>query len=109
MMKSKLPNSVLRRIWNLSDIDDDGMLDRDEFAVAMFLIDHKLSGHDIPEVLPSRLVPPSKVQHTHRSGALYREERREGREREDTDYGNGSTYEYDSDPSHLSSFIDRGQ
>lgn len=61
-MRSKLPNSVLRRIWNLSDIDQDGMLDRDEFAVAMFLIDHKLSGNDIPEVLPDRLVPPSKVR-----------------------------------------------
>ena len=60
MMKSKLPNSVLRRVWVLSDIDQDGMLDRDEFAVAMFLIDHKLSGNDIPEFLPSRLVPPSK-------------------------------------------------
>ena len=60
MMKSKLPNSVLRRIWALSDIDKDGQLDRDEFAVAMFLIDHKLSGNDIPETLPERLIPPSK-------------------------------------------------
>ena len=70
-MRSKLPNSVLRRIWNLSDIDQDGMLDRDEFAVAMFLIDHKLGGNDIPEVLPDRLVPPSKVR--------YHTRRREGR------------------------------
>ena len=61
-MRSKLPNSVLRRVWNLSDIDQDGMLDRDEFAVAMFLVNHKLSGNDIPEMLPDRLVPPSKVQ-----------------------------------------------
>ena len=60
MMKSKLPNSVLRRIWALSDIDQDGMLDRDEFAVAMFLIDHKLSGNDLPDQLPDRLIPPSK-------------------------------------------------
>jgi GTPase SAR1 family protein len=60
MMKSKLPNSVLRRIWNLSDIDGDGMLDRDEFAVAKFLIEHKLAGNDIPEKLPDRLIPPSK-------------------------------------------------
>ena len=59
-MKSKLPNSVLRRIWALSDIDGDGQLDRDEFALAMFLLDHKLSGNDIPEVLPEKLVPPSK-------------------------------------------------
>lgn len=60
MMRSKLPNSVLRRIWALADIDQDGMLDRDEFAVAMFLIDHKLDGNDIPDSLPPRLIPPSK-------------------------------------------------
>ena len=59
-MKSKLPNSVLRRIWALSDIDNDGQLDRDEFALAMFLLDHKLSGNDLPDVLPEKLVPPSK-------------------------------------------------
>ena len=59
-MKSKLPNSVLRRIWALSDIDQDGMLDRDEFAVCMFLIDHKLAGNDIPDELPERMIPPSK-------------------------------------------------
>lgn len=60
MIKSKLPNSVLRRIWNLADIDKDGMLDRDEFAVAKFLIEQKIQGHDIPEELPQHLVPPSK-------------------------------------------------
>lgn len=164
-MKSKLPNSVLRRIWNLSDIDEDGMLDRDEFAVAMFLIDHKLSGNDIPDVLPDRLVPPSKLQ---RYTMRHREEEQRGRygERDDhslhsNDFNGGSAasreasyahdsryggeggegrggergggrgygrYEedtsygerqsssrrrqsddYDNDPTHLSSFIDRGQ
>ncbi len=55
LMKSKLPNSVLRRIWALADIDEDGMLDRDEFAVAMFLIDHKLAGNDLPETLPDQV------------------------------------------------------
>ena len=59
-MKSRLPNSVLRRIWAMSDIDGDGMLDRDEFAVAMFLIDHKLDDNDLPETLPERVVPPNK-------------------------------------------------
>jgi GTPase SAR1 family protein len=60
MLKSKLPNSVLRRIWNLSDIDKDGMLDGDEFAVCMFLVDLKIDGHDLPEELPPNLIPPSK-------------------------------------------------
>lgn len=84
MMKSKLPNSVLRRVWNLSDIDQDGMLDRDEFAVSMFLIDHKLSGNDIPDVLPDRLIPPSKVK---RYGLSVREDER----RRPSDGGNSTT------------------
>lgn len=106
-MKSKLPNSVLRRIWNLSDIDEDGMLDRDEFAVAMFLIDHKLSGNDIPDVLPDRLVPPSKVVYTMR----HREEQQRGRygEREDhsshsNDFNGGSAASQEGSYAHDSRY-----
>jgi len=32
-MNSKLPVDVLGRIWELSDIDDDGFLDLDEFIL----------------------------------------------------------------------------
>jgi len=32
-MNSKLPVDVLGRIWELSDIDDDGFLDCDEFVL----------------------------------------------------------------------------
>lgn len=60
MLKSKLPNTVLAKIWKLSDVDRDGHLDGDEFALAMHLIKIKLTGHDIPKTLPSHLVPPSK-------------------------------------------------
>jgi len=60
MMKSKLPNTVLAKVWKLADVDKDGMLDGDEFALAMHLINIKLDGHDLPEVLPGHLVPPSK-------------------------------------------------
>lgn len=62
MVKSKLPNSILGKIWKLADVDKDGLLDNDEFALAMHLIDIKLDGHDIPSVLPDHLVPPSKRQ-----------------------------------------------
>ncbi|CAK5025618.1 unnamed protein product [Meloidogyne enterolobii] len=61
MVKSKLPNSVLGKIWTLSDIDKDGQLDADEFALANYLINLKLAGHAIPEKLPKHLVPPSKL------------------------------------------------
>ena len=60
MVKSKLPNSVLGKIWKLSDIDKDGFLDSDEFALAMHLISVKLQGYDLPAQLPDHLVPPSK-------------------------------------------------
>lgn len=60
MVKSKLPNSVLGKIWKLSDVDKDGMLDSDEFALAMHLIKVKLDGHDLPVELPAHLIPPSK-------------------------------------------------
>lgn len=60
MVKSKLPNSVLAKIWRLADVDEDGLLDRDEFALGMYLIDLRLEGHDLPTRLPRHLVPPPK-------------------------------------------------
>ena len=60
MIKSKLPNNVLGKVWKLSDVDKDGMLDSDEFALAMHLISIKMDGHDLPAELPTHLVPPSK-------------------------------------------------
>eukprot|EP00061_Rhincodon_typus_P008408 g30990.t1 len=60
MITTKLPNSVLGRIWKLSDVDKDGMLDDEEFALANHLIEVKLDGHGLPTVLPGYLVPPSK-------------------------------------------------
>ena len=59
-MNSRLPASVLAQIWDLSDITSTGSLSRDEFAVAMFLINRKnATGAAIPKTLPASLVPPS--------------------------------------------------
>lgn len=60
MMKSKLQNTVLGKIWTLSDIDRDGLLDEDEFALAMYLIKIKLEDDDLPDELSQHLIPPSK-------------------------------------------------
>lgn len=60
MVRSKLPNSVLGKIWKLADVDRDGMLDTDEWALANHLIQIKADGHDLPTELPDHLIPPSK-------------------------------------------------
>ncbi|XP_034556680.1 EH domain-containing protein 2-like [Notolabrus celidotus] len=60
MTSTLLPNSVLAHIWRLSDVDGDGMLDNEEFALAVHLIEGKLEGYWLPRELPSHLVPPSK-------------------------------------------------
>lgn len=60
MTATLLPNSVLAHIWRLSDVDGDGMLDNEEFALAVHLIEGKLEGYYLPRELPSHLVPPSK-------------------------------------------------
>lgn len=59
-MRSKLPSVMLAKIWKMSDVDQDGMLDLDEFSLALHLIHIKLSGHDLPSELPDHLIPPSK-------------------------------------------------
>ena len=75
MLQSSLPSTVLAKVenifvvaqkyfgcvhqvWTLADADGDGLLDEAEFCLAMYLIDHKLSGHDLPASLPPHLRPP---------------------------------------------------
>ena len=60
---SRLPEEALAQIWDLADINSDGQLNRDEFAVAMYLIRQqrsKTTGRDVlPQQLPRNLIPPS--------------------------------------------------
>eukprot|EP00559_Dactyliosolen_fragilissimus_P007204 CAMPEP_0184863682 /NCGR_PEP_ID=MMETSP0580-20130426/12150_1 /TAXON_ID=1118495 /ORGANISM="Dactyliosolen fragilissimus" /LENGTH=588 /DNA_ID=CAMNT_0027362151 /DNA_START=346 /DNA_END=2112 /DNA_ORIENTATION=+ len=61
LLKTGLQKEQLRQIWNLSDIDRDGLLDHHEYVVAMFLCDAVIQkGRPIPQQLPSSIVPPSK-------------------------------------------------
>uniref|UniRef100_A0A673MSN8 Epidermal growth factor receptor substrate 15-like n=1 Tax=Sinocyclocheilus rhinocerous TaxID=307959 RepID=A0A673MSN8_9TELE len=60
LLNSKLPVDVLGRVWELSDIDRDGMLDKDEFAVVMHLVYRALESEPVPMSLPAALIPPSK-------------------------------------------------
>jgi len=61
LVKTGLEKDHLRQIWNLSDIDRDGLFDLDEYVVAMFLCDAVIQkGRPIPAELPASVVPPSK-------------------------------------------------
>ncbi|KAK9357901.1 hypothetical protein V1504DRAFT_462846 [Lipomyces starkeyi] len=57
-MTSKLPDDILAQIWDISDIRNTGELSKDEFAVAMYLVQQKLTGNELPQTLPPLLVPP---------------------------------------------------
>ncbi|EAW23497.1 EF hand domain protein [Aspergillus fischeri NRRL 181] len=59
-VKAQLPEEVLAQIWDLADIDADGQLTKDEFAVAMYLVRSQRTGKEpLPQTLPPALIPPS--------------------------------------------------
>ncbi|TDZ29543.1 putative calcium-binding protein [Colletotrichum spinosum] len=62
LSQSNLPEDALAQIWDLSDINSEGRLTRDTFAVAMYLIRQQRSSRDgsavIPTSLPPNLIPP---------------------------------------------------
>jgi len=60
LLNSNLPVDVLSRVWELSDIDGDGMLDREEFTVAMHLVYRALEKNPVPASIPLEMIPPSK-------------------------------------------------
>jgi len=60
MLQSGLQRSTLKAIWELSDIDRDGKMDHEEFALCMHLIDNVQKGLKLPPTLPVRMVPPGK-------------------------------------------------
>lgn len=62
LLATSVPTVHLRKIWELSDIDKDGTLDNDEFAVAMWLCESIKNGvfpHP-PESLQPDAIPPNK-------------------------------------------------
>lgn len=60
-MESKLPLDTLGKIWDLADMDKDGMLDRHEFVVAMHLVYKALEKYTIPNTLPAELMAKRKL------------------------------------------------
>jgi epidermal growth factor receptor substrate 15 len=59
--RSGLEMEDLGKIWTLSDVNQDRQLDRDEFVIAMYLINVKLKGRPLPFTLPPSLRPPLQM------------------------------------------------
>ena len=59
LKRSGLDQAVLRDIWYLVDVNEDGLLDADWFAVAMHLTMKTKRGEPLPLSLPEALIPPS--------------------------------------------------
>jgi epidermal growth factor receptor substrate 15 len=61
--QSNLPEDTLAQIWDLADVNSEGRLSRDEFAIAMYLIRQQRTRRDgftsLPSSLPANLIPPS--------------------------------------------------
>lgn len=61
--QSNLSAATLAQIWDLADINSEGVLNKDEFAIAMYLIRQQRANRDgtavLPTTLPPNLIPPS--------------------------------------------------
>ncbi|CAH8663933.1 unnamed protein product [Schistosoma rodhaini] len=69
-LKFQLPVETLGKIWDLSDIDNDGSLDQSEFIIAMHLVHLSLEGKILPDKLPNNLVPPDKEHYFSNSTSI---------------------------------------
>jgi len=88
-MMTNLPPNVLGLIWGLSDQGQKGYLTRDEFVIALKLINVKLAGYDLTPVLHPDLVQslnsgisPADQANFGAEGALQVKERRKQLENE---------------------------
>lgn len=59
--KSRLPVHELRKIWQLADVTKDGALSLQEFNTAMHLVVLRRNHIELPDTLPSQLMPENET------------------------------------------------
>lgn len=64
-LQSGIPNLCLAKIWALCDTNQCGKLTREQFALAMWMVERKRNGYDPPDFLAPNMVPPAQ-----RSGTI---------------------------------------
>ncbi|KAM0276927.1 hypothetical protein ACHAQH_006258 [Verticillium albo-atrum] len=68
LSQSSLSEDALAQIWDLADCNSEGVLNRDTFAVAMYLIRQQRTRRDgtsaLPSTLPPNLIPPTMRNRT---------------------------------------------
>ncbi|KAM3534335.1 hypothetical protein MY4038_002433 [Beauveria bassiana] len=71
LSQSNLSEDALAQVWDLADINSQGHLTRDEFAVAMYLIRQQRLNPStpLPATLPPKLIPPSMRSQARQSAA----------------------------------------
>lgn len=62
-VRSGMDKTSLIKVWNMSDLDKDNMLDSDEFAIAMHLVvSVTRRNKSLPDVLPREIYPAGKMR-----------------------------------------------
>ena len=64
LTQSGLPNDDLIKIWDLSDVDQDSKLNKQEYVIALQLVAKRKQGYNLPDTLPEPLMLYRNSQHT---------------------------------------------
>lgn len=65
LMTSKLNQKDLATVWDLSDIQNTGVFTKLEFSIALFLVNKKLTGGNLPNIVPGELIDSLKSSPDH--------------------------------------------